>query len=92
MTAGDREGLISRIRRVAAGRDPASAPQGDSRPERLIELETRVTHLEELVEGLQDSVYRESQRHATLIAELQNQVEPSTMRAAIAEDARSRGL
>jgi hypothetical protein len=99
MTTGDREGLVARIRqvrRVAAVRDPtndpANAPASDAGPGRIGELEGRVAHLERLVEGLQDSVYRESERHSMLIAELQNQVQPATMGAAIAEDARSRGL
>ena len=55
-------------------------------------LEARIVHLERLVEGLQDSVYRESERHGKLIAELQAQIEPGAMGAALAEDARSRGL
>ena len=36
-------------------------------------LEARVADLERLVEGLQDAVYRESERHEKLIAELQAQ-------------------
>lgn len=94
MTERDREGLIARIRqvrRVAVARDETQVDEGDPQPE-LQALETRVAHLERLVQGLQDSVYRESERHAKLIAELQTQVEPGTMRAAIADDARTRGL
>jgi hypothetical protein len=37
-------------------------------------------------------VHRESERHAKLIAELQDQIQPAAMGAALAEDARSRGL
>jgi hypothetical protein len=37
-------------------------------------------------------VHRETARHANLIAELQNQVEPGAMGAALAEHARNRGL
>ncbi|MGZ6712887.1 MAG: hypothetical protein ACXVE7_15140 [Solirubrobacteraceae bacterium] len=55
-------------------------------------LEARVAQLEKLVEGLQDSVHRESERHAKLIAELQNQVRPDVMSEALAKDARERGL
>jgi hypothetical protein len=51
-----------------------------------------VAHLEQLLEGLQDSVHRESGRHARLIAELQAQVQPGSMGAALAEDARNRRL
>ena len=51
-----------------------------------------MAHLERLLEGLQDSVHRESERHAKMIAELQTQLEPGAISAALAEDARNRGL
>jgi hypothetical protein len=92
--ASDREGLITRIRqlrRPPAGERP-STDVGDPRPDALQALEVRVAHLEQLLQGLQDSVHRESERHAKLIAELQGQIEPGTMGAALAEDARNRGL
>jgi vacuolar-type H+-ATPase subunit I/STV1 len=97
---GEREGLIARIRqlgRSGAGAD-ASARRVDpqdargTRDETVDALEARIAHLERLVEGLQDSVHRESERHAKLIAELQDQIQPGAMGAALAEDARSRGL
>jgi hypothetical protein len=92
----EREGLIARIRQIRRvgiapeRRAPTAppAPGGD----RADELETRIRHLEQLVQGLQDSVYRESERHAKLIGELQEQVRPSTMNAALNKDARERGL
>jgi hypothetical protein len=95
MTTGDREGLIARIRqvrRLATARNRTRAGGSAPQPDRLEALETRMAHLEQLVEGLQDSVHRESERHAKLIAELQAQVEPGAMGAALAEDARDRGL
>jgi hypothetical protein len=98
----EREGLIARIRqagRSAVGADASARrvtvdPQDDrgTRDDTLSALEARVAHLERLVEGLQDSVHRESERHAKLIAELQGQIQPGAMGAALAEDARSRGL
>lgn len=95
MTTGDREGLIARIRQIrapAATRNRATVGAGDPQPERLLELEKRVAHLEQQLEGLQDSVHRESERHGRLIAELQAQVQPGPMSAALAQDARNRGL
>jgi hypothetical protein len=99
---GERDGLIARIRQVrrsTASADPSvGRSTGDARPDRRARddrvdaLEARVAHLERLVEGLQDSVYRESERHGRLIAELQAQIQPGAMGAALAEDARSRGL
>lgn len=95
MSLGDREGLISRIRqvrRLAAPRERPIKQAADPVAARLQAAELRLTHLEEMVQGLQDSVHRESERHARLIAELQTQVQPATMSAALAEDARNRGL
>jgi hypothetical protein len=91
----EREGLIARIRqmrRTAAVPDRPDAGPADAKPDWLPALEARVAHLEGLVQGLQDSVYRESERHAKLIAQLQADTHPSAMGAALAEDARNRGL
>lgn len=95
MTGGEREGLIARIRQVrrpATARDRPNAEGDASQNERMRALETRVAHLERMVEGLQDSVHRESDRHAKMIAEIQAQIEPGAMGAALADDARTRGL
>jgi uncharacterized coiled-coil protein SlyX len=95
MIGGDRDGLIARIRqvrRVATVRDPSKADFELPQDERMRALEGRVGHLEQLLEGLQDSVHREAERHAGMIAELQTQVQPEAMRASLADDARNRGL
>jgi hypothetical protein len=70
------------------------APRGaeDLEARRLAELEARIVHLEKLVEGFQDSVHRETERQDRLIAELQAQVQPEAMGAALSKDARKRGL
>ena len=91
---GDLKGLIARTvrrRRPASGDRPDSR-RSDPQPDQLRALEARVAHLEQLVEGLQDSVHRESDRHAKLIAELQAQTQPEAISAALAKDARDRGL
>ncbi len=95
MMTGDSEGLIARIRqirRAVAARDRPSSGAADPQAGRLQAIEARVEHLEQVLEGLQDSVHRESERHAKLIADLQAQVQPGAMGAAIAEDVRDRGL
>ncbi|MGN6167311.1 MAG: hypothetical protein ACTHQQ_03945 [Solirubrobacteraceae bacterium] len=96
MTIREREGLIGQIRQI---RRVARAPDashrgtaGDLDDGRLRALEARVAHLEQLVEGLQDSVHRQSERQGKLIAELRAQIQPEAMGAALAEDARNRGL
>jgi len=78
----------------AADRGSTADPQDGhaTQDDRVDALEARIAHLERLVEGLQDSVHRESERHAKLIGELQGQIQPGAMGAALAEDARSRGL
>jgi hypothetical protein len=95
MTDEDRAGLVARIRqvrRVATARDRSKGDAEGPQDDQLRALETRVAHLEQLLEGLQDAVYRESERHDKLIADLQTQVQPGAMGAALADDARSRGL
>jgi hypothetical protein len=92
----EREGLLVRIRqmrRAAAAADTrptAGAPDPD--PGRLPALEARVAHLEELLEGLQDSVHRESQRQTRKLAQLEAQLEPAALAVALSRNARERGL
>jgi uncharacterized coiled-coil protein SlyX len=92
----EQESLIARIRqlrRVAAtAEQPSRASSPDSDEARIAALESKVAHLERLVEGLQDSVHREFERHRRLIAGLQAQVDPAAMSAALSRDARERGL
>jgi len=97
MSMREREGLIARIRqmrRVAAvpAEKPAVASPVYTGADPLADLETRVAHLEQLVEGLQDSVHRESERQDRAIAELAAQIQPAAMNAALSKDARDRGL
>jgi uncharacterized coiled-coil protein SlyX len=105
MTGRDAEGLIARIRQVrrlaalraqpasAVGAPQTSASEVDARnTERLGALEARVAHLEQLIEGLQDSVHRESDRHEKLIADVYAKIQPGAMGASLADDARNRGL
>lgn len=92
----EREGLIARIRqmrRVAAKADPpATSAAGGPEPDAMRALETRVKHLEQLVQGLQDSVHRESTRQSKRLAELEARVNPVALQKALSEDARERGL
>ena len=91
----DREGLIARIRhirRLAAAAEKPSAVTTGPDPDAIHLLEARIAHLEQLAEGLQDSVHRESARQAALIAELEARIQPSAMGAALSRDARERGL
>ncbi len=95
MSTRERAGLISRIRQIRSVSGPEQAPaEGDVSPNspRIQALEARVTHLEELIEGLQDSVYREAQRESKRLAELEARMEPAAIAALLSKDARERGL
>lgn len=95
MSLREREGLIARIRQIRRTDPTPANPTGASPTptgDQLQELRTRIAHLEQLVEGLQDSVHRESERQSRAIAELEAQIQPSVMSAALSKDARERGL
>ena len=81
----EREGLIARIRqirRVSAEADepPRPSPSGPGQDEGRA-LEARITDLEQLVRGLQDSVQRESVGLSKRISELEARVQPNNSTA-----------
>jgi TolA-binding protein len=88
--------LIARIRQLRGEAEradqPGESPSVDSEEDRLRALEARVAQLEQLVQGLQDSVHRECSRQAKRIAELEARTQPGALGKALSEDARSRGL
>jgi uncharacterized coiled-coil protein SlyX len=92
----EREGLIARIRQIrrvtGAGNEPARPSTPSPSDHELHALETRIAHLEQLVQGLQDSVHRESTRQSSRIAELESRIQPAALGKALSEDARNRGL
>jgi len=84
---------VMRLRRASAVSEPQ--PERDrAAPDTttLTALEARIAHLEALVEGLQDSVHRETTRQSKQIAELEARIEPATLAVALSKDARERGL
>jgi hypothetical protein len=92
----ERDGLVSRIRQIrrASGSGAPAAPTAEPTldPLQAEALAARIAHLEEMVEGLQDSVYREFQRETKRIADLENRLDPTTLAAELSRDARERGL
>jgi hypothetical protein len=81
------------MRRVpAAAAEPIGGANATPRAAGIEGIEARLAHLEHLVEGLQDSVHRDSERKDKLIAELQAQIQPAAMGAALSKDARDRRL
>jgi hypothetical protein len=100
MKIGDRERMVNRVRQIrrvvgTPGSRPEPPPAGDSPgpdPVRVSTLEARIAHLEQLLEGLQDSVHRESRRQDQRITELETQIQPAALGEALSRDARDRGL
>jgi uncharacterized coiled-coil protein SlyX len=78
--------MLQRLRRR---RRAAADPPADRRIELL---ERRVGQLENLLEGLQDAVHRESVRRDNQAAELERKTEPERIARVLSEDARKRGL
>ena len=97
-----RRGLLARVierRRLenapaADERGTGVRSQGDAREpdERIAALESRLNHLEALVEGLQDAVHRDSTRYEHEIRELEQKIAPAEMSRSLAEHDRRHGL
>ena len=91
-------GLVARIRQLrrAGGPPDVVAAVPDEPPADLADgssqLRARIAELEQLVQGLQDSIYRESQRQDKRITELEQRIDPAALAAALSKDARERGL
>jgi hypothetical protein len=96
MSTPEREGLIARIRQVrrlaTAPERPAAAPGADSQSAEIRALEARLTHLEQLLQGLQDSVHRESERQSKRITELEARIKPAALGKALSNHSREHGL
>jgi hypothetical protein len=85
MSFGARMG--QRLRDLAAHRRSSARPT-----ERERDLMARVAHLEAVIEGLQDAVYRQARQHDEDIAELRKRTDPAELARALSADARKRGL
>ncbi len=91
----EREGLVARVKQMrrTSGVDASPAAAPSTLPGVVHQsLETRVAHLERLLEGLQDSVHRESQRQDKRISDLEARLEPSALAVELSRNARERGL
>jgi len=92
----EREGLIARIRQIRRIADPPASARSTTAPRddmvALQALQARVEHIEQLVEALQDSVHRESERYTKRLTDLEARIEPAALNVALNKDARERGL
>jgi hypothetical protein len=85
------------MRTQRTAHESPSAPSAQAQPEvdlvlRITKLEARVEHLGAELEGLQDSVHRQSVLENRQIAELSRRTEPHEMARALSEDARRHGV
>jgi hypothetical protein len=96
MSARQPDGLIGRIQRMrrisTAADEAASRSTAGPGQDQMGSLEARVAHLEQLVQGLQDSVHRESTRLSERIGDLETRTQPGVLSKALSEDARERRL
>jgi hypothetical protein len=95
--SGESERLVARIKTIRQSLPTPDVvtrlrqtPPADAAPTTLEDLQTRVAHLEQLVQGLQDSVYRETQRQDTRMAELEARLDPGALAAALSQEAHDR--
>jgi uncharacterized coiled-coil protein SlyX len=94
-----RQELVARLDRFRGAPDRempetmTSADRADPETdERLRRLEARIAHVEATLEGLQDSVYRETSRLEESMADLRLKIEPHNLSRALSADARRRGV
>jgi hypothetical protein len=79
---------LRRIRRAREEKARGASEAADP----VRSLEQRVTHLEAMIEGLQDAVHRDSRRTHEELDDLRRRTEPSEISRALSRDARERGL
>jgi hypothetical protein len=90
---GRRTRFLDRVAQLGRGRRAADlAGPADAQVRRIEALEERVDQLEGLLEGLQDSVHRESLREGRRIGALEKRTEPEEISRALSRDARKRGI
>ena len=91
----EHSGLLHRVGALLQpGRpeEPAPAAEAEPRDEGVDALNARVARLEEMVEGLQDALYRHARHQDERIEELQRSMDPHEIARTLSADARRRGL
>lgn len=91
-----REGLAARITQIRRTLPSAHTTPGFKAPgsdaARREALEARIVDLENMVQTLQDSVYRESRRRDQRLAELEARLDPAALAIVLSRDAGDRCL
>jgi uncharacterized protein YlxW (UPF0749 family) len=82
--------VVALRRATGTGADRGSEPPA---PTEIVQrLQQRVEHLEHQLQGLQDSIHRESRRRDEEMKALQRKLQPGEMARSLSDDARRRGL
>ena len=96
MNNAGRLGLTARIEQIRRTLPSAATSRASAEPAQgpaLVEaLQARVADLENLVQGLQDSVYRDARRYDKRLDDLEARTDPAALAVALSKDARDRGL
>ena len=86
--------LLERVvqqRRASAAEAEPEGEQADQ-DQRIRALEARIDSLEALIEGLQDSVHRESVRRGRELEEINRRIQPAETARTLGKHAREHGL
>jgi TolA-binding protein len=86
--------LLERVVQQRRASAPETEPEGEQadHDQRIRALEERIDSLEALIEGLQDSVYREATRRAHEIEEINRRIQPAETARTLGKHAREHGL
>jgi TolA-binding protein len=86
--------LLERVVQQRRASAPETEPEGEQadHDQRIRALEERIDSLEALIEGLQDSVYREATRRAHEIKEINRRIQPAETARTLGKHAREHGL
>ncbi len=79
--------MTRRLRQLVRAWRPSTRPSQHEQ-----NLTARVEHLESVIEGLQDAIYRQAQQHDRDIGDLRKRTDPAEVARALSAEARRRGL
>lgn len=75
-----------------ADAEPVDTPLDPEIERRLAAFDTRIRHVEDALEGLQDALYRQSRREDEHHADMRERTDPTHLARELSADARRRGL
>jgi hypothetical protein len=85
-------GVLDRVVALRRAAGTGAAPASEAQTDVVQRLQQRIEHLEHQLQGLQDSIHRESRRRDEEMKALQRRLQPGEMARSLSDDARRRGL